>query len=472
MMERSFPERANRLVHPDKLSACGTLCAPTIAIALMALLTGAFAWGQGQVITIDTSGKGPIANGPVSRDFQQITPTHLELSKRPLDAKTRLLLVRYLESEQGFAMRPLPSGHKGLFLEANGDVKPAGEAWLDMATVYGVTAKPGQRVVITNVKIDHSEIVLDLNGGPDPAHRFLRHIQIGMGDPDYGDPTMPIVQDSGQVPTGARITLQFHHGIPELTGDQVESLLAPLISFKVQTPIEAYTATLPPQLKTAILDHEVWVGMNQEMVIYSMGQPVNKYRDETNGPTSDVIWMYGKPPQTVDFVRFNGNRVIRVEIARTGEPLEVFTQDRVTPLLMASGTTLTTAENVHPIQEGDVQRNPQTQAPLPPPTLGAPTDKYPQSKQNGPDQEGPVYFPPDSQDSGSASQPAQPAAQSTSPQPNAQPSTTLGQNPDVQPPSQPPANDSQRAQPAQSSPEQSAPQKEQQPDNYASGQSE
>ena len=30
-------------------------------------------------------------------------------------------------------------------------------------------------------------------------------------------------------------------------------------------------------------------------------------------------WIYGKPPEEVDFVRINGNRVIRVEVAKMGE---------------------------------------------------------------------------------------------------------------------------------------------------------
>ena len=82
-----------------------------------------------QVITIDTSGKGGVANtGPVDRQYAQIVPTHVDLTKTELDAKTRLMLIRALESEQGFAMRPFPRGHKGLTLAANGKLEPAGEA--------------------------------------------------------------------------------------------------------------------------------------------------------------------------------------------------------------------------------------------------------------------------------------------------------------------------------------------------------
>ncbi len=37
-------------------------------------------------------------------------------------------------------------------------------------------------------------------------------------------------------------------------------------------------------------------------------------------------WMYGKPPKDVEFVRVNGNRVIRVEIAKIGETPVVYTR--------------------------------------------------------------------------------------------------------------------------------------------------
>ena len=434
-MERLLGEWRRGPVRTAGLRGCGTARLPAAAAVLGALLAGSAAWCQ--VITIDTSGKGPLANGPVSREYQQIEPTKVKLPQRPLDPKTKLMLVRYLEAEQGFAMRPLPRGHKGITLQANGDLKPAGEAYLNMASQQGISAKPGDRVVITNVKIDRDRIVFDLNGGPDAKHRFLSHIQIGMGDPDYGDPTQPIVP-SGQIPTGARLTLVFHGNVPELTGDEVESLLAPLISFKVQTPVEAYTATLPPPLRKAILDHQIWVGMNEDMVTFAKGRPENRYR-ETHNNVPETIWIYGKPPQTVEFVHFNGNRVTKVEIAQTGQPMEVFTRDQVTPLLISTGTSLAAVEKVHPVQEGDVQRDPNTQAPAPPPTLGAPTDKFPQGNSDSRGVYGPVYFPPDKKDSsdGQTTQQPQPGRQpdaQPASQPASPPSATLGENPDAQPP--------------------------------------
>jgi hypothetical protein len=316
-----------------------------------------------QVITIDTSGKGPVASsGAVDRRYQQITPTSVALSKTELTTKDRLELERVMEAEQGFAMRPFPRGHKGLILAANGKLEPAGEAYLNMVVSDGLCAKPGDRLVITDVKFERSRIIFALNGGPDFKHRFLRHIQIG-GDPNYSNSVVPDEAD----PTGARLTLSFKDHVPALTGSDVKALLAPLISFDVKTPIQAFTDTLPAPLKEAILNHQVWVGMSTDMVLFAKGQPQDKVR-EMDGQMPFEEWIYGKPPQDVNFVRINGNRVIRVEIAKVGEPIEVFTQDKVEGLMRSDGTPVM-ASNTRTIHEGDVEKDPNREAPDAPPSL-------------------------------------------------------------------------------------------------------
>ncbi len=152
----------------------------------------------------------------VDRRYAQIKPTKVELSKTALDTRTRLELIRVLQSEQGFAMRPFPRGHKGLTLEANGNLKPVGEGYLDMVTEFGMCAKPGDAIVLTDIKFDRNKIVFQINGGPDMKHRFLRHIEIG-----GAGGMSPVVQNAGDgsdQPTGARITLEFEGGVPQLTG--------------------------------------------------------------------------------------------------------------------------------------------------------------------------------------------------------------------------------------------------------------
>jgi len=361
----------------------GLCCAFLAAVAAVPVAS--------QVLTIDNSGNAvnPGQISTVDRRFAQIEPTHLALPDAPLDSRTRLELIRFLQADQGFAMRPIPRGHKGLTLAANGKLEPAGEPYLAMVTAQGLSAKPGDRVVITDVSIERAKIVLLLNGGPDAKHRFLRHIQIGAGPQ-----TTPVTQEDGQQPTGARLTLTFKDRVPELTGKQVEALLAPLLSFEVKTPVQAFTDTLPPRLKAAILDHNVLVGMSTDMVLFSMGQPVRKVR-EMDGQSPFEEWIYGKPPEDVEFVRINGNRVIRVEVAKMGKTPVIFTKDEVEGLMRTDGTPLVADTSKRTVEMGDVVRDPDRQAPGAPPSLRKPGETIPTDdpKHNREGVMKPVQFP-------------------------------------------------------------------------------
>ena len=423
----------------------------TILLALAAVLLPAVP-ATAQVITVDShTGRvtdGKPAGATVDRRYQQITPTQVALTKSELDAKTRLELIRVLQSEQGFAMRPFPRGHKGLTLAANGKLAPAGEPYLEMVTSQGISAKPGDRVILTDVKIEHSKIIFDINGGPDPKHRFLRHVEIGAG------PNMnPVVQQGNdQDPTGARLSLNFEGHIPELTGADVKNLLAPLISFDVKTPIQAFTDTLPAKLKEAILNHHVLVGMSTDMVLFAKGAPDNKSR-EMEGQMPFEEWIYGKPPHEIDFVRINGNRVIRVEVAKVGEAPIVFTKDEVEGMMRTDGTPLeASVPNTRTIQLGDVDRDPNTQAPAAPPSIRKPGETLPDISTTGPGGEmKPVRFPkqnPDDQPPVAHAPTTNPAPPNTAP---AQPAATQAPPGDASQPG-PPDPPEMPSQPPQAAP--------------------
>jgi len=322
-----------------------------------------------KIIIVNTTTTG----GSIDRRYAQIVPTNVSLPQQQIDARGHQDILRTLTAEQGFAMRPLPRGKKGLTLAANGKLSPAGESYVNQINEQGLSVKPGDRVVLSNVRIDKEKLVFDINGGPDHKHEFMRHVQIGMGGA-----TNPVVQDDAQGPTGARITLAFAKYVPDVTPAQIKALLAPLISFDMKTPVQAYTDTLPPKLKEAILNHRVMVGMSTEMVLFAMGQPESKSR-EIEGQMPFEEWIYGHPPQDVQVVRINGNRVIRVALAKLGQPLEIATKDEVEGLMTTDGKPVV-AEVTHSVQLGDVQRDPNKQAPAAPPTLRAPGEKLPDDK--------------------------------------------------------------------------------------------
>lgn len=379
------------LLIPAGYSVLVRVFSATCGGVLLTVLCAPAPHAAAQAVTIDTR-TGNVSTGgtTVDRRYQQITPTNIDLPKSGLDAKTRLELIRVLQSEQGFAMRPFPRGHKGLTLQANGKLKPAGESYLAMVTQYGMCAKPGDAVVLTDIKFDKNKMVFMINGGPDLKHRFLRHIELGAG----GQMT-PMVQGGEEnEPLGARLTLEFEGGVPSMTASQVKSLLAPLISFDVKTPIQAFTDTLPPKLKEAILNHDVWVGMSTDMVLFAKGQPQRKVR-EVEGQTPFEEWIYGQAPQPVEFIRINGNRVIRVEVAKVGEAPQIFDQDVVEAMMRSDGTPAVAVaeQKTRTVQMGDVTRDPDKQAPAPPPTLTNPGEQLPDAAKNPAGQMKPVQFP-------------------------------------------------------------------------------
>ncbi|HTV06427.1 MAG TPA: hypothetical protein VME86_13745 [Acidobacteriaceae bacterium] len=359
----------------------------------------------------------------VNAKYLEFTPTNVQLPTLPLTHHDREDLLRYLQAEQGFTMRPLPVAN--LTLPANGEMKPNGSDYANLIQKKGLAAEAGKRVVITNVNIDDDRIVIDFDGGPYHKHRWLRHFSIGMDPYD----TTPVVQDQPNEATGARVTLVFEHGVPDLTGMQVEALLKPIVDFSLKTPLQAYTDTLPPFLREAILQHHVLVGMNHKMVLSAMGEPWQKMHEEVNNQYVE-IWIYGKPPDPTQFVRFVANRVIRLEIARVGEPIEVHAKNE-----MRDYWSKQLPANAQIIQLGD--QNPsaaaQQNAPAAPPSLRNPGETLPADQNKNTPQMQPVEFPKDT----GGSQPSSGSQQQTQPTSTPQSQPAPSQAPPSQNPSQP-----------------------------------
>lgn len=324
----------------------------------------------------------------IEQHYSQIDPTSVKLPEEPLTTVGRERLVRFMEREQGFAMRPIPVGN--VDLAANGQMNPSGEKYINELHQKGISAKPGDRLVVTNIRIRDNSLILDLNNGPDHKHKYLRHISIGMG----GAETPLAPYDGGQAPTGSRLTLTFPHRVPEISGEQLEALLKPMIDFGVKSPAEAYAESLPEFLRKAIMEHRVLIGMDKDMVVFAKGQPTHKDREEVDGKSTE-IWIYGESPQPVEFIRFEGNSVVRTELAKVGAPIEVRTADEMGDYKSRPAV----AANQHEVQLGDktAADAAEENAPKAPPTLRNPGEKLPtDGDQNHPTM-APVKMPPDLQ---------------------------------------------------------------------------
>ena len=233
-------------------------------------------------------------------------------SQEKMTPQTRMLVIRSLQSERVFARILFPQGDKAIKIK-NGVVSPTDMVIAQQVAEYGAAAKPGDRCVITDVQVKEKEIAIDINGGAKKHQKWYQHIQIG----GAGGGTAPL--PGGPSPQsldahGATIVLEFDKYVPEMNGDQLRALLSPVFDFKALTQAEAYEKTLPPKVQEAIKDHKVLVGMDKEMVMYAKGRPPQKIRDKDEKGQDYEEWIYGTPPQEVNFVRFRGNEVARLEI--------------------------------------------------------------------------------------------------------------------------------------------------------------
>ena len=288
--------------------------------------------------------------------------TAVDLPSAPLTERGRRELVRNLEAEQGFAHRALPMG-AGLTLRANGPLEPGPDKYKEMIFKKGQAAGPGDRVAITAMVIKSDRIILDLNGGPFAKHRFLSHVSFNDN---------PVAQPPAEQPTGARVTLVFEGHVPEISAPEVKALLDPVIDFGVKSSEQAYADTLPPLLKDAIASHEVLVGMNHRMVLAALGAPDSKIREHESGDSNGARyeeWIYGHVPQTVRFIRFQGDRVSMLEIAELGKPMQIHQTDE-------TGGYNSPAP-IHEVALGDPVKKGRTQHRLALPLCVSPASPYP-----------------------------------------------------------------------------------------------
>jgi hypothetical protein len=237
-------------------------------------------------------------------------------STRPMTSKTRLMVIRTLEAERVYVRSPFPMGLRGLTLNESGQVTPAPAELRGLVTQYGAASRPGDRVLITGVELKTDRILIEINGGPRKKKKWWQHLQVeGMG----GSTSLDQGTDSNVNPRGSVVALVFGGYIPELTVERLKELLSPVFDFSAHSAAEAYASSLSPKLREAVEKHQVLVGMNREMAQMAKGRPPRKIR-EREGAQDYEEWIYGTPPEDVEFIRFVGDEVVRVEIMKvTGE---------------------------------------------------------------------------------------------------------------------------------------------------------
>jgi hypothetical protein len=230
-----------------------------------------------------------------------------------MSKQTRYEIIRDFETQIFYARTAFPMGTKGLTLK-DGSTTPGGIELQQALALWGPAIKPGDPAQISYVQIKPDHIHFDINGGALHRKKWYEHIEVS----GTGGAEAPIAgNQSPQNPHGTYLDLYFPKYVPEMSAQQLRDLLLPVLDFNARNKEEAYLDTVPPKVKEAIEAHYVLVGMSTEMVLHAKGKPPKKVR-EKDGETDYEEWIYGEPPQDVDFVRIVDDEVIRVETMKSG----------------------------------------------------------------------------------------------------------------------------------------------------------
>jgi hypothetical protein len=229
-----------------------------------------------------------------------------------MSKQTRYEIIHDFETQIVYARTAFPMGDKGLRLK-DGVTTPNGLELQQALALWGPSIRPGDPAHISYILIKDNHIHFDLNGGAVQRKKWYQHIEVaGNGGAVPLSPT-----NSQPNPHGTYLDIYFDKYVPEMTAQQLRDLLYPALDFTARNKEQAYLDTLPPKVKQAIQAHYVLVGMNTEMVLHAKGKPPKKVR-ERDGDTYYEEWIYGEPPQDVDFVRIVNDEVVRVETMKIG----------------------------------------------------------------------------------------------------------------------------------------------------------
>ena len=279
-----------------------------------ALITGILASGQTSAPSAKADSSAPVASTQPSVGMPQTAaPVPPIPANAPrMSKQTRYQLIRDFETQIVYARTVFPMGTKGIKLK-DGVTSPSGPELQQDLALYGPAVRPGDPTHISFVQIKDDHIHFDLNGGPVHRKKWYEHITIAGANSEV--PLAP--NQTPPNPHGTYLDIYFNKYVPEMSAAQLRDILLPVLDFKARNKEEAYLDTVPPKAKEAILAHHVLVGMNTEMVVHAKGKAPKKVR-ERDGDIEYEEWIYGEPPQDVDFVRIVNDEVVRVETMKVG----------------------------------------------------------------------------------------------------------------------------------------------------------
>jgi len=221
----------------------------------------------------------------------------------------RVELTRGLTAEYANAKVLLPRSKKPLEFDAQNGAYDKKE-WSAIAKESGPAARTGDTVQVTKIELFDDHIVLQINGGFKGGRKWYQAVQVSGG---MGGNSVPLNNNNdSNAPGGTSIVVEFHKSLEGMKAAEVKKLLAPVLDFDRHSVTELYSETLPPEVRQAIKDKHILVGMDRDQVRMALGQPTRKERETKDGVDLED-WVYGTPPGKIVFVTFNGEKVAKVK---------------------------------------------------------------------------------------------------------------------------------------------------------------
>ncbi|MEO5937187.1 MAG: hypothetical protein ABIP81_08230 [Terriglobales bacterium] len=302
-------------------------------------------------------------------------------STPPLSKQTRLELVRAISAEFAFTRKQLPLGEKVITIRSNGKLATSDREILNLVANRGQVARAGDRIQITALEFKKDAIIFEINGGPKKKKPWYKRLEVGVNNR-----STPIDTRPDPDARGLSIVVEYDKHVPEMTAADLRERLNPLFDFTVKSAAQAYTETLPKNVQDAIKDRRVLVGMTKEMVTYAKGRPPKRLREKDENQNDYEEWIFGEPPQDVEFVRFNGDEVVQLKIMKVDGEKIVRTEKEVHMPVPGAGMEVAAEPQPQGQTPGASSQAPTLRRPgeAPPGLQGEATSSRPAAKPTGP----------------------------------------------------------------------------------------
>jgi hypothetical protein len=221
-----------------------------------------------------------------------------------------MTILRGLIAEFCTVRVALPLGEKGLELNSAGEIDQSSLG--KELRQNGTAIRENTYSQITALAFRDKEILFEINGGGKKKVKWTDRIEVGVGAR-----TTPITAQDGKKAVGSFITLKFDSKLPDLTVEELKSMLGPVLDFTAVNPLAGMNVPVPPEFKEAVEAKRPEVGMSADVLRQAMGPPDQKVRESKDGVEQED-WIYGQPPMKVIFITLEDDQVVNIQELQGG----------------------------------------------------------------------------------------------------------------------------------------------------------